>query len=140
MNLTVTIDNYVTTRYTHDVIYHKMIYGGCEMDNDKKIHSYIPMSETAYYILLSLNEPRHGYGIIKYVEELTGGRISLGSGTVYGTLGKMVKDNMIAIYDDKDRKTVYEMTPSGRQLLKLEIERIKMVYNNTLTQEAYFHE
>lgn len=98
------------------------------------------MTETAYYILLSLNEPRHGYGIIKFVEELTEGRILLGSGTVYGTLGKMHKDNIITIYDDKERKTVYEITDFGKSLIKLEIERIKKVYKNTLLQEGYFNE
>ena len=38
---------------------------------EKLIKKYVPMTETAFYILLSLTEPRHGYGIIKRVEELT---------------------------------------------------------------------
>ena len=67
----------------------------------KKIEAYTPLSETAYYILLSLNEPRHGYGIIKYVEELTNQRIILGSGTVYTTLGKMSKNNFIEVFQDR---------------------------------------
>jgi len=98
------------------------------------------MSETAYYILLSLSEPRHGYGIIKFVEELTENRIVLGSGTVYGTLAKMYKDKLISVYDDKDRKTIYRITGDGRQLILLEIERFKKIYENTLTQEGFFHE
>jgi len=100
----------------------------------------MPMTETAYYILLSLSEPRHGYGIIKYVEELTKGRITLGSGTVYGTLGKMSKDNIISVFEDQYRKTIYEITKLGKELLHLEIERIKNVYDNTLTQEVFFNE
>ena len=64
------------------------------MISEKALNAYIPMSETAYYILLSLSEPRHGYGIIKFVEELTENRIILGSGTVYGTLAKMYKDKL----------------------------------------------
>ena len=63
----------------------------------KSIESYLPLSETALYILMSLNVPRHGYGIIKYVEHLTKGRIKLGSGTVYTTLGKMSKTKFIAV-------------------------------------------
>jgi len=98
------------------------------------------MSETAYYILLSLSEPRHGYGIIKFVEELTESRIILGSGTVYGTLAKMYKDKLISVYDDKDRKTIYRITGDGCQLILLEIERVKKIYENTLTQEGFFHE
>jgi DNA-binding PadR family transcriptional regulator len=105
---------------------------------EKIIKAYIPMSETAYYILLSLNEPRHGYGIIKFVEELTKRRIILGSGTVYGTLGKMSKDRLISIYDDKDRKTVYRITDDGKALLLFEIDRLKKVYENTISQEGLF--
>ncbi|MDD3959148.1 MAG: PadR family transcriptional regulator [Clostridiaceae bacterium] len=108
------------------------------MSMEKIIKAYIPMSETAYYILLSLNEPRHGYGIIKFVEELTKRRIILGSGTVYGTLGKMSKDRLISIYDDKDRKTVYRITDDGKALLLFEIDRLKKVYENTISQEGLF--
>lgn len=105
---------------------------------EKKIKNYLPMTETAYYILLSLNKPRHGYGIIKFVEELTKGRIKLGSGTVYGTLGKMSKDGMISIFEDQNRKTTYEITTSGKKLLEIEIKRIKNVYEDTLTQEERY--
>ena len=108
------------------------------MSMEKIIKAYIPMSETAYYILLSLNEPRHGYGIIKFVEELTNGRIVLGSGTVYGTLGKMSKDRLISVCDDKDRKTVYRITDDGKALLFFEIDRLKKVHENTISQEGLF--
>lgn len=108
------------------------------MDIEKIIKSYIPMSETAYYILLSLNEPRHGYGIIKFVEELTKQRIILGSGTVYGTLQKMSKDRLISVYSDLDRKTVYRITDEGKALLRFEIDRLKKVYENTISQEGFF--
>lgn len=110
------------------------------MENLSIIKSYLPMTETAYYILLSLSEPRHGYGIIKFVDELTSGRIKLGSGTVYGTLSKMWKDNIISIFEDQNRKTIYRITKSGTELLRLEMERIKRVYNDTLIQEGYFND
>ena len=48
------------------------------MSLEKILKAFMPMSETAYYILLSLSEPRHGYGIIQHVEEMTNGRIRLG--------------------------------------------------------------
>ena len=109
------------------------------MGNKNLFKTYLPMTETAYYILLSLNEPRHGYGIIKYVEELTEGRIKLGSGTVYGTLGKMSKDGIITVFEDQNRKTTYEITTTGIELLLEEMDRIKKVYHNTLMQEGYFN-
>jgi DNA-binding PadR family transcriptional regulator len=106
----------------------------------KSIESYTPLSETAYYILLSLNEPRHGYGIIKYVEQLTNGRIVLGSGTIYTTLGKMSKARFITVFQDKERKTIYELTSEGKELLRRERARIKMIYRDTLYQEGLFNE
>lgn len=109
------------------------------MSNKNIFKAYLPMTETAYYILLSLSEPRHGYGIIKFVDELTDGRIKLGSGTVYGTLGKMSKDGIITVFEDQDRRTIYEITNVGIELLLEEIGRIKMVYHNTVTQEACFN-
>ena len=54
-----------------------------------------PLSESSFYILLSLSGPLHGYGIIKNVESLSEKRIRLGAGTLYGALGKMVKKKWI---------------------------------------------
>ncbi|MDQ0271535.1 PadR family transcriptional regulator [Cytobacillus purgationiresistens] len=105
------------------------------MDIEKVVKKYIPMSETAFYILLSLKQPRHGYGIVKHVEEITAGRIHLGSGTVYGTLIKMQKDGIITVFADEQRKTVYEMTDVGKQLMSYEINRLKELYENALTYE-----
>ncbi|OIJ20176.1 PadR family transcriptional regulator [Anaerobacillus alkalidiazotrophicus] len=93
------------------------------------------MTETAFYILLSLNKPRHGYGIVKHVEEITKERLRLGSGTVYGTLSKMQKDGIITVYADEERKTVYERTLVGQQLLTAEIERLKELHANAIKYE-----
>lgn len=104
----------------------------------KIIKKYVPMTETAFYILLSLTEPRHGYGIVKRVEELTDGRLTLGSGTIYGTLTKMQRDEIITIYADEKRKTIYEITDLGKQLMQVEMERLKELYNNVLRFEEDF--
>lgn len=104
------------------------------------LNRYLPMTETAFYILLSLSEPRHGYGIIRFVEELTGGRIRLGSGTVYGTLTKMQRDKIIRVYADSERKTIYEITSAGKKLIRREIARIGLLHADAGKQEAYFHD
>lgn len=96
------------------------------------LRKYLPMTETAFYILLSLTEPRHGYGIIQHVEEITQGRIRLGSGTVYGTLTKMYRDGIITVFADEERKTIYDISDTGRKLLGQEIERIKELYDNAV--------
>lgn len=92
--------------------------------------TYLPMTETAFYILLSLNKSRHGYGIIQHVEELTNGRIKLGPGTIYGTLSKLEKEGLIIPETEEDRRKVYRLNNKGRQVLKLEIERLLELLNN----------
>lgn len=108
------------------------------MVNEQLLKKYIPMTETAFYILLSLIEPRHGYGIIKNVEKMTNSRIKLGSGTVYGTLAKMQKDGLITVFADGDRKTVYEICESGKQVISAEMERLKELYSNALKYKGEF--
>lgn len=108
------------------------------MEVKKVIKKYIPMTETAYYILLSLIEPRHGYGIVKHVENITNGRLRLGSGTVYGTLTKMQRDGIITVYADEKRKTTYIVTNLGKKVMTFEMKRIKEIYHNALTYEEVF--
>jgi DNA-binding PadR family transcriptional regulator len=92
--------------------------------------SYLPMSESAYYILLSLKEPRHGYGIILYVKDITHGRISLGAGTIYGTLTKFEKDKVIEPAGEEDRRKIFRLTENGIWLLEQELKRIDELYSN----------
>lgn len=94
------------------------------MDLESLVKKYVPMTETAYYILLSLCEPKHGYGISKWVSEKTNNRINLGSGTIYGTISKMEKDNLICLYDEVDNRRIYEITSRGKNVLKAEIARL----------------
>ncbi|WP_246553472.1 PadR family transcriptional regulator [Paenibacillus tritici] len=105
---------------------------------DKVLKKYVPMTETAFYILLSLTKPRHGYGIIKHVEELSAGRLRLGSGTVYGTLTKMNKDGLIFVFADEERKTVYEVSSLGKEVMRAEISRLKELHRNAITSEEEF--
>nr|WP_239534459.1 PadR family transcriptional regulator [Priestia taiwanensis] len=112
--------------------------GAFIVDCEKVLKKYVPMTETAFYILLSLTRPRHGYGIIKHVNEISNGRIQLGSGTVYGTLTKMQKDGVITVFADAERKTVYEVTEIGKVLIRAEITRLKELHHNALTYEGEF--
>ena len=66
----------------------------------------LPLTEAVYYILLALRKPNHGYGITQEVEELTGGRVALGAGTLYGAIQTLQKKGWIDIYsvDTESRK------------------------------------
>lgn len=104
--------------------------------NIQKIRKrFIPMSETMFYILLSLQQERHGYGIMLYVKEITKDRITLGAGTIYQSLGKLDSDGLIAPVEEIDRKKIYVITEIGKQILKEEVNRIKEIYNNL---EVYY--
>ncbi|MCL2563690.1 MAG: PadR family transcriptional regulator [Oscillospiraceae bacterium] len=101
------------------------------MSTEKQIKAYLPMSETAYYILLSLMEHRHGYAIMQHVEAITAGRVRLGAGTLYGTLGKMEKSGLIAVIAEEQQRKVYGITPAGRAVLEAEIRRIRELYKSS---------
>ena len=102
------------------------------MKDDKLIQSYIPMSETAYYILLSLLfEERHGYAIMQHVEALTKGRVRLGAGTLYGTLSKMEKGGLIEVAAEAEKRKIYRITPFGKDVLLTEISRIRELYHSS---------
>ena len=49
------------------------------------------LTESTYYILLSLYHPRHGYGIMQETQQLSGGRVRLAAGTLYGALNACAK-------------------------------------------------
>ena len=92
---------------------------------------YIPMTETAYYILLVLNEPLHGYVIIQKVDQITEGRIRIGAGTIYGTLSKLEKDGVIDIVDVTERRKIYKQSAIGNVLIRNEIARIKQLIQHS---------
>ncbi len=89
---------------------------------------YIPMTETAFYILLCLREPNHGYGIVQKVEKLTEGAIRLTPGTMYGSLSKMEKDGVIRFVREDDKRKIYQITALGSEVLAIEFERIERLY------------
>ena len=89
---------------------------------------YVPMTETAFYILLCLKTPNHGYGIAQTVERLTEGAIKLAPGTMYGSLSKMEKDGLIRFVREEEKRKIYEITDLGREVLQTEIARIERLY------------
>ena len=90
------------------------------------------LTEAVYYILLSLTEPLHGYGIMQNVEKLSGGRVRLAAGTLYGALNTLLEKGWItALPGEKDtRKKEYQITPEGRLALMDEIARLTELLEN----------
>ena len=83
------------------------------------------LTETTYYILLSLYKPLHGYGIMQRAQELSGGRVRLAAGTLYGALNAMVDRGWISLLPGEGRKKDYCLTPLGLEVLKKELARLR---------------
>ena len=93
------------------------------------------MSESYYYILLCLAKgANHGYGIMQMTEQLSGGAVKIGSGTMYGATGNMMKKGWIQeIMSNEpgvERRRLYRLTDSGRDALREEISRLKRMLAN----------
>ena len=91
-----------------------------------------PLTEGVYYILLSLLEPLHGYGIIQNVEKLSGGRVRLAAGTLYGAINTLLEKGWIAALEGEadSRKKEYVITEIGREMLQKEVRRLSELLEN----------
>lgn len=90
------------------------------------------LTEAVYYILLSLMQPLHGYGIMQNVEQLSKGRVKLAAGTLYGAINTLLEKGWItALPGEKDsRKKEYQITALGREMLCCELLRLTELIEN----------
>jgi DNA-binding PadR family transcriptional regulator len=100
---------------------------------------YVPLSPAALHIVLSLNRgERHGYAIMSDVERLSDGVITLGPGTLYGTIKKLVVDGLIEQTDtrpdptlDDQRRKYYRLTALGASVCNAELQRLANLVERT---------
>ena len=90
------------------------------------------LTEAVYYILLSLDSPRHGYGIMQNAEQLSGGRVRLAAGTLYGALNTLLEKGWITALGgaSDSRKKEYAITEAGRAALREEMARLQELLAN----------
>ena len=96
------------------------------------MNEQIALTESTYYILLSLVTPRHGYGIMQQTEQLSGGRIRLAAGTLYGALTSLCEKGWIRplpVAADS-RKKEYRLTDKGLEVLQNELRRLRQLVEN----------
>jgi DNA-binding PadR family transcriptional regulator len=94
-----------------------------------------PLTPAVLHILLALStEERHGYGIMKQVEADSQGKVKMGPGTLYGSIGRMIRAGLIIESDKKpdpemgdERRIYYRITDLGRKALASELERYRAV-------------
>lgn len=101
------------------------------MNVSTDIQMHLPLTEVTYFILLSLAPaPRHGYAIMKDVERLSQGRVSLSTGTLYGALKRLLEQGWIVRTQDAEEnengreRKAYSLTSLGQSILQAEIERL----------------
>ncbi|MBQ4094321.1 MAG: helix-turn-helix transcriptional regulator [Oscillospiraceae bacterium] len=92
----------------------------------------LALTEAVFYILLSLTQPMHGYGIMQNAEQLSGGRVKLAAGTLYGALNTLLEKGWITALGSAadSRKKEYAITEAGRAALREEMARLQELLAN----------
>ncbi len=83
------------------------------------------LTEVTFTILLALYTPRHGYAVMQFIEELTGGRLALGAGTLYGALNTLQEKGWIEPLGGGARKKEFVITALGREAAERELARLR---------------
>lgn len=95
-----------------------------------------PMTEAMYYILLALRHPLHGYGLMQRIHQLSGGRLTMSPGTLYGVLRRLTQEGLIRLEDQDARRKTYALTDAGQQALLAEYKRLcRLVADGALLKE-----
>jgi len=95
--------------------------------------SYLPLTESTFYILLSLAPgKRHGYAIMKDVKELSNERVQMSTSTLYTAVGRLLDQELIERLSDGDQESgpglprkSYILTELGRRVLEAESVRLE---------------
>jgi DNA-binding PadR family transcriptional regulator len=106
-----------------------------------------PLTPAVLHILLALAaEARHGYGIMKQVEADSQGKVRMGPGTLYGSIGRMTEAGLVRECErrvdlelDDERRIYYQLTDAGRAALAAELERYRGVMAVAAGRVAYGH-
>ena len=97
-----------------------------------------PLTEPVLLILVSLaGKPRHGYALMKDINDLSNGRVQLTTGTLYGALRRLLEDGWIERFNQEDtsrEKQAYRLAAAGRKQLQLELDRMKQVTRSATTR------
>ena len=142
MSSVIFLDNYYGRRYTitaNDISASDIERSGSVMPESFERGA---LTEAVYYILLSLYRPAHGYAIMQNISVMTGGRVSLGPGTLYGALNSLIEKKLITgvigmTGDREQRKKEYVITEAGRKIVRGELERLgELLANGKKITEA----
>jgi DNA-binding PadR family transcriptional regulator len=100
------------------------------MVSEENVQQELPLTEATFFILLSLAAgKKHGYAIMKDIEQLSDGRVSLGTGTLYGALGRLLDQGWIERVEETQEtrrpRKAYILSELGRRILGAETSRLQ---------------
>src|ERR1044071_6957152 len=104
-----------------------------------------PLTPAVFHILLALsNGERHGYGIMKQVEADMQGKVTMGTGTLYGSLKRMLDAGLVRESDkhvdpemDDERRIYYQLSGAGAEALAAELERYQRIVRLAQERKLY---
>ena len=94
---------------------------------------YLPLTESTYYVMLTLVEPLHGYAVMQKVEEISKGTVKVGPGTLYGAFTSLEKGGLIIKVKEENRRKSYVLTEKGKKVLISQIERLEIMNQNGMS-------
>lgn len=105
--------------------------------------AWLPLTPAMFHILLALaDKERHGYDIMREVDERTGGEVRLGPGTLYGSIKRMLNEGFIAELDerpdvelDDERRRYYRLTDFGHRLAVAEAKRLEKLVKSARSKK-----
>jgi DNA-binding PadR family transcriptional regulator len=117
------------------------------METDQPLIPLIPLTPAVFYILLALaSRERHGYEIMKQVKQDSHGQVKMGTGTLYGSLKRMLADGLIEEAGersdpalDDERRRYYRLTDQGRRAFTAELRRYEAVVSLAQRRRLLVH-
>jgi len=102
--------------------------------------AYLPLTPSAFHVLLAVADgEKHGYAILKEVEDRTAGKVVLSAGTLYAIIKRLLNDGLLEEIDerpdeDDERRRYYRLTDFGRQVALAEGRRMEEVLTAARTK------
>ena len=103
-----------------------------ELEAVIKTEKFLPLREPTFFILLSISvHKKHGYAILQDIEALSGGKIRMSNGTLYGALTRLLDQGLIERVPSDEPATsgkprkAYQLTRNGAAVLRAEIDRME---------------
>jgi DNA-binding PadR family transcriptional regulator len=98
---------------------------------------FLPLTAAVFQVLVALaGREQHGYGLLKTVEEQTGGGVRLSTGTLYGIIRRLLDDEIIGERTTRDGRRLYRLTPLGREVARAEADRLEALLNTARATRA----